>query len=48
MNKATIDGLEIAGKDLRLTAPFKFHDIEAQGVSDHPEHNSGHKFEKAR
>jgi integrase len=48
MEKAVTVGLEIEGKQLKLDEGFKFHDLKAKGVSDHTEHHSGHKSEKAR
>jgi integrase len=48
MEKAVEIGIEIDGQNLKLTEPFKFHDLKAKGVSDHTEHHSGHKSEKAR
>ena len=48
MGKAVEKGIEINGKDLKLLEKFNFHDIKAKGVSDHTEHHSGHKSEKAR
>lgn len=48
MEKAVAPGLEIDGILLTLPEPFRFHDLKAKGVSDHTEHHSGHKSEKAR
>jgi integrase len=48
MEKAVEIGIEIDGQTLKLSEPFKFHDLKAKGVSDHTEHHSGHKSEKAR
>lgn len=31
-----------------LKERFKFHDLKAKGVSDHPEHESGHRSEKMK
>ncbi|MFT5580150.1 MAG: hypothetical protein ACI9WS_002911 [Paraglaciecola psychrophila] len=48
MEKAEQRGIDVDGKALKLTEHFTFHDLKAKGVSDHTEHHSGHKSEKAR
>ncbi len=48
MEKAVKIGIEVDGQQLNLSEPFKFHDLKAKGISDHTEHHSGHKTEKAR
>lgn len=48
MEKAIESGIEIDGKNLKLSEKFTFHDLKAKGVTDHTEHHSGHKSEKAR
>lgn len=41
-------GIDVDGKNLKLLEKFTFHDLKAKGVSDHTEHHSGHRSEKAR
>ncbi|MES2181015.1 MAG: hypothetical protein V4493_02825 [Pseudomonadota bacterium] len=48
MEKALNSGIEVDGQRLKLEEAFNFHDLKAKGVSDHTEHHSGHKTEKAR
>jgi len=48
MDKALGTGIEVDGERLALGERFNFHDIKARGVTDHTEHHSGHKSEKAR
>jgi len=47
MKKAVTTGIKIGDKQLKLEEPFNFHDLKAKGVSDHTEHESGHRSEKA-
>jgi hypothetical protein len=48
MGKAIELGISVDGNPIKLIDPFNFHDLKAKGVSDHTEHHSGHKTEKAR
>lgn len=48
MEKATSEGLEVDGQQLKLEEAFTFHDLKAKGVTDHTEQWAGHKSEKAR
>ena len=48
MHSAKTVGLTVDGKTIKLEEHFTFHDIKAKGVSDHTEHESGHKSDKAK
>lgn len=48
MAKAVGEGITVKGKVLKLDEEFSFHDLKARGVTNHTEHHSGHKSEKAR
>lgn len=48
MAKAVGEGITVKGKVLKLDEEFTFHDLKTRGVTNHTEHHSGHKSEKAR